>query len=81
MASQKSSYFPAYGGTTAEQTLAQDLIDEQIKIHGSVCSAIHVLRTHVQTAIHVLRIAQSMFCASRYNRINKLAKLQFMSLA
>ena len=35
MASQKSSYFPAYGGTTAEQTLAQDLIDEQIKIHGS----------------------------------------------
>lgn len=35
MASQKSSYFPQYGGALTEQGLAQDLIDEHIKIHGS----------------------------------------------
>ena len=35
MATQKSTYFPAYGGATSEQGLAQDLIDEHIKIHGS----------------------------------------------
>ena len=35
MATQKSTYFPAYGGATSEQGLAQDLVDEHIKIHGS----------------------------------------------
>ena len=35
MASQKSTHFPAYGGSTTEQSLVQDLVDEHIKIHGS----------------------------------------------
>jgi len=35
MATQKSTYFAQYGGSTSEQGLAQDLIDEHIKIHGS----------------------------------------------
>jgi hypothetical protein len=35
MATQKSTYFPAYGGAASEQGLAQDLVDEHIKIHGS----------------------------------------------
>lgn len=35
MASQKSTYFPQYGGALSEQGLAQDLVDEHIKIHGS----------------------------------------------
>ena len=35
MASQKSTHFPAYGGSTTEQALVQDLVDEHIKIHGS----------------------------------------------
>lgn len=30
----KSQYFPQYGGNTAEQTLVQDLVDEQIKLFG-----------------------------------------------
>lgn len=30
----KNSYFPQYGGNTSEQTLVQDLVDEQIKIYG-----------------------------------------------
>jgi len=35
MATQKSSYFAEYGGVATEQGLAQDLIDEHIKIHGN----------------------------------------------
>ena len=35
MASQKSTHFAEYGGSTTEQALVQDLIDEHIKIHGS----------------------------------------------
>ena len=35
MASQKSTHFAEYGGSTTEQSLVQDLIDEHIKIHGS----------------------------------------------
>ena len=30
----KSQYFPQYGGRTSEQTLVQDLVDEQIKLFG-----------------------------------------------
>jgi hypothetical protein len=30
----KSIYFPQYGGRTSEQTLVQDLVDEQIKLFG-----------------------------------------------
>lgn len=30
----KSQYFTQYGGTTSEQTLVQDLVDEQIKLFG-----------------------------------------------
>ena len=35
MASQKSTHFPAYGGSTTEQGLVQDLVDEHIKLYGS----------------------------------------------
>ena len=42
----KKVYFPQHGGTTTEQNLVQDLVDEQIKLFGS--DVFYIPRVHIK---------------------------------